>query len=76
MSTDLKGKRILVTQADTFMGPTLCELFTEMGAEVIPDNQVLTDPALPAQIIAAAGSIDVLVINLAVQAPFTRLDRV
>ena len=28
-SNDLKGKRILVTQADTFMGPTLCEVFTE-----------------------------------------------
>ncbi|MGB2119881.1 MAG: short-chain dehydrogenase, partial [Porticoccaceae bacterium] len=72
MSTDLAGKRILVTQADTFMGPTLCELFTEMGAEVIADNQLLTDPTQPSEIIAAAGTIDVLVINLAVPAPFTK----
>ena len=76
ITNDLKGKRILVTQADTFMGPKLCEVFAEMGAEVFTDNQLLTDPALPGEIIAAAGTIDVLVINLAVPAPFTKLDRV
>ena len=76
ITNDLKGKRILVPQADTFMGPKLCEVFAEMGAEVITDNQLLTDPALPGEIIAAAGTIDVLVINLAVPAPFTKLDRV
>ena len=76
ITNDLKGKRILVTQADTFMGPKLCEVFAEMGAEVITDNQLLTDPALPGEIIAAAGTIDVLIINLAVPAPFTKLDRV
>ena len=76
ITNDQKGKRILVTQADTFMGPKLCEVFAEMGAEVITDNQLLTDPALPGEIIAAAGTIDVLVINLAVPAPFTKLDRV
>ncbi len=76
ITNDLKGKRILVTQANSFMGPKLCEVFAEMGAEVITDNQLLTDPALPGEIIAAAGTIDVLVINLAVPAPFTKLDRV
>ena len=76
ITNDLKGKRILVTQADTFMGPKLCEVFAEMGAEVITDNQLLTDPALPGEIIAAAGTPHVLVINLAVPAPFTKLDRV
>jgi NAD(P)-dependent dehydrogenase (short-subunit alcohol dehydrogenase family) len=75
-SNNLKGKRILVTQADTFMGPKLCEVFAEMGAEVIGDNQLLTDPALPARIIEAAGTIDVLVVNLAVPAPFTKLEKV
>jgi NAD(P)-dependent dehydrogenase (short-subunit alcohol dehydrogenase family) len=69
-SIDLTGKRILVTQADTFMGPTLCEVLAEMGAEVIADNQLLADPALPAKIIEAAGSIDVLVINLADSSTF------
>jgi 2-keto-3-deoxy-L-fuconate dehydrogenase len=72
MTTSLSGKRIFVTQADTFMGPTLCQVFTEMGAEVIADNQLLTDPALPEQIIQDAGHIDVLVINLAIPAPFTK----
>jgi len=71
-SSQLTGKRILVTQADTFMGPTLCEVFAEMGAEVIADNNRLTDPALPAKIIQQAGHIDVLVINLAIPAPFTK----
>ena len=71
-SLQLAGKRILITQSDTFMGPTLCEVFKEMGAEVIKDNHLLTDPALPAQIVEQAGYIDVLVINLAIPAPFTR----
>lgn len=72
MSTSLNGKRIFITQAETFMGPTLCEVFTELGAEVITDTQILTDPTLPEQIIQAAGHIDVLVVNLAVPAPFTK----
>ena len=76
MTTSLSGKRIFVTQADTFMGPTLCQVFTEMGAEVIADNQLLTDPAVPGQIIQAAGHIDVLVINLGIPAPFTKGERV
>jgi 2-keto-3-deoxy-L-fuconate dehydrogenase len=72
MTTSLNGKRIFITQAETFMGPTLCEVFTELGAEIITDTQLLTDPTLPAQIIQAAGHIDVLVVNLAVPAPFTK----
>ena len=28
----LLGKRVLVTQADVFMGPVLCEVFAERGA--------------------------------------------
>ena len=71
-NSQLAGKRILVTQADTFMGPALCEVFAEMGAEVIADNNLLTDPALPAKLIREAGHIDVLVINLAIPAPFTK----
>ena len=29
----LRGKRILVTQADAFMGPVLCEVLAAHGAE-------------------------------------------
>lgn len=70
-ASSLAGKRILVTQADTFMGPTLCEVFAELGAEVIADNRALLDPDLPAQLIQAAGRIDVLLLNLAIGAPST-----
>jgi NAD(P)-dependent dehydrogenase (short-subunit alcohol dehydrogenase family) len=72
MITSLNGKRIFITQAETVMGPTLCEVFAEMGAKIITDSQLLTDPAMPAQIIQAAGHIDALVVNLAVPAPFTK----
>ncbi len=67
----LKGKRILITQADTFMGPMLCEVFREQGATVIADDRALADPALPAELVASAGEIDVLVANLAIPAPAT-----
>lgn len=67
----LKGKRILITQADTFMGPMLCEVFREQGATVIADDRALADPALPAELVASAGDIDVLVANLAIPAPAT-----
>ena len=67
----LAGLRILVTQADTFMGPTLCEVLTAHGAHVIASREPLVDPAEPAAVIAAAGHIDVLVASLAVPAPKT-----
>ncbi|RJF97175.1 SDR family oxidoreductase [Noviherbaspirillum saxi] len=68
---DLRGKRILVTQSDTFMGPALCDVFTELGAKVIADARALADPALPETMVRAAGHIDVLVANLAIPAPTT-----
>lgn len=69
--SSLSGKRVLITQADTFMGPTLCQVFAELGAEVIADNRALLDPALPAQLVQAAGRVDVLLLNLAIGAPST-----
>ena len=67
----LDGKRILVTQADVFMGPDLCAVLTEHGATVIADTQAMHDPHAPAAALAQAGEIDVLVVNLAVPAPTT-----
>lgn len=67
----LKDKRILVTQADAFMGPTLCTVLAERGALVIADTQSLTDPGAPATMVATAGPVDVLIANLAVPAPTT-----
>lgn len=68
---DLRDKRVLVTQSSTFMGPALCEVFAEFGAEIIADERPLLDPQLPEQIVNAAGHIDVLLINLAIPAPTT-----
>lgn len=68
---DLTGKRVLVTQSTTFMGPALCEVFAELGADVIADARALDDPAVPEAMVQAAGHIDVLLINLAIPAPTT-----
>ena len=70
-SSMLQGKRILITQADAFMGPVLCEVFAEHGALVIASTQSLIDAQAPADVVAAAGRIDVLVANLALPAPST-----
>jgi len=71
MSASLAGKRILVTQAGEFMGPVLCEVLAGHGAEVIASSAALLDPAAPAEIVRAAGVVDVLLANLAIPAPTT-----
>jgi len=73
---DLSGKRVLITQVDTFMGPSLVEVFNEADAEVISDTRALTEAELPAQLIGEAGRVDILVINLAIAAPSTPVDEV
>jgi 2-keto-3-deoxy-L-fuconate dehydrogenase len=70
-SSILQGKRVLITQANAFMGPVLYEVFAEQGASVMADTQSLIDPRTPAAAVAAVGRIDVLVVNLAVPAPST-----
>lgn len=65
------GKRVLITQADAFMGPTLCEVFAELGAAVIADERPLLEQLVPEELIQAAGHIDVLLANLSVPAPRT-----
>ncbi len=67
----LEGKRVLITQADTFVGPVLCEVFREHGATVIADTQTLADPDAPSALVAATGRVDVLIANLAVPAAST-----
>jgi 2-keto-3-deoxy-L-fuconate dehydrogenase len=37
----LQGKRILVTHADAFIGPVLCEVLAEHGATVIANSATL-----------------------------------
>ena len=60
----LAGKRILLTQAKDFMGPTLVPLLTELGATVIADDRALLDPELPAELVRNAGHVDVLIAHL------------
>ena len=67
----LRSKRVLITQADAFMGPVLCEVFAEHGASVIADTSSLEDSRAPAKLVLAAGIVDVLIANLAIQAPHT-----
>lgn len=61
----LAGKRVLVTQANDYMGPATCKLFASEGAEVIADTGDLTDPGHAGSLIEASGDVDVLIANLA-----------
>jgi 2-keto-3-deoxy-L-fuconate dehydrogenase len=72
----LQGKRILITQADAFMGPVLCEVFAEQGAFLIASTESLIDALAPAEVVATAGAIDGLVVNLAIPAPSTLVNEV
>jgi 2-keto-3-deoxy-L-fuconate dehydrogenase len=75
MQHTLTGKRVLITQADEFMGPALCEVLAEQGAEVVASTADLAPPEAAAQVVAQAvkdaGPLDVLVVNLAYRAPTT-----
>ena len=73
---DLKGKRILVTQANDFMGPALCQALAAWGADVVADNRLLTAPQDAQDLIEAAGELDALVINLALPAPSTPITQI
>lgn len=71
-STRLDGKRVLLTQANDFMGPALVEVFERLGAEVIADARALDqDPAASALMVQEAGRVDVLLVHLALPAPST-----
>lgn len=71
MADMLQDKRILITQAGEFMGPTLCTVFAGHGADVIPSEALLSEPGAAEKLIVSAGDIDVLVANLALPAPST-----
>lgn len=64
----LAGKRVLVTQAEEYMGPAIIELFSEHGAVIIADTTDLTQSGAVDTVVAEAGEIDVLVANLAAPA--------
>ena len=70
MTGRLEGKRVLITQADEYMGPAIIEMFDQHGAEVIADRTDLTDLDAAARVVAEGGRIDVLIANLAADARF------
>ena len=61
----LGGKRVVITQADDYMGPATAELFAEEGASIISDTRDLTRPGACEALIEEAGRVDVLIANLA-----------
>jgi 2-keto-3-deoxy-L-fuconate dehydrogenase len=67
----LAGKRILVTQADDFMGPALCDALASHGADVVRSAVPLAAPGAAEAAVERAGAIDAVVANLAIVAPST-----
>lgn len=66
----LAGKRVYVTQIDEFMGPALADAFRAHDAEV------LGAPGAREEDLRVAGRVDVLLCNLGVPAPSTRVHEV
>ncbi len=71
-STSLAGKRVLITQADAFMGPALAGVFAALGADVTTDVQTKIDRDAARRLVERCGAVDALVLHLALPAPATR----
>lgn len=65
MTNRLAGARVLITQANDYMGPATIDLFESEGATIIANTDDLTQPEACETAVAAAGRIDVLIANLA-----------
>ena len=65
MSIRLDGARVLITEADAFMGPAAVTGFEAAGAEVIADERDYSAPGACEAAVAETGPIDVLIVNLA-----------
>ena len=65
MGDRLAGRRVLITQAEDYMGPATAELFREEGAEVIADSRDLTAAGACEALIEETGEVHVLIANLA-----------
>ena len=71
MNHTLNGKRVLVTQANQFMGPMLCDVLAEHGAVVVRNVESLLESGAASAVVQSAGAIDIMVANLAYAAPTT-----
>ena len=65
MAGRLEGKRVLITQANDYMGPATAELFAAEGAELIRDTRDLTVAGACEALVAEAARVDVFIANLA-----------
>ncbi|MEM7003114.1 MAG: SDR family oxidoreductase [Pseudomonadota bacterium] len=65
MAQRLAGKRVLLTQANDYMGPATEALFSAEGALVKADSSDLTQAGRCEALVAESGQIDILVANLA-----------
>ncbi|MGH3087887.1 MAG: SDR family oxidoreductase [Rubrobacteraceae bacterium] len=65
VSGRMEGRRVLVTDAERYMGPPIVELFRKEGAEVIADQSEYADDGAVREVVEGAGRIDVLVANFA-----------
>ena len=61
----LSGKRVLVTQANDYMGAATERVFAREGAEMLMDARDLTRQGACEALIEESGEIDVLIANLA-----------
>lgn len=53
------------------MGPMLCEVLAEHGADVLASTAPLPEPDAAASRVSSSGDLDILVANLALRAPST-----
>jgi 2-keto-3-deoxy-L-fuconate dehydrogenase len=64
VSGRLEGRRVLVTNANDFMGPAVTGLFEEEGAVVVADTRDLRPVVAAQEVVRDAGRVDILIINL------------
>lgn len=65
MEGRLAGRRVVVTDADAFMGPDIVRLFGEEGADLVADTRDLRQHSAAGDLIREADRVDVLMVNLA-----------
>ena len=65
MNNRLSGKRVLVTQANDFMGPATVDVFQREGASIMASTDPLTNKQSCDELVASSGKIDILIANLA-----------
>lgn len=65
MGDRLRGRRVLITNAHTYMGPAIRDLFQDEGAIVTADTTDLSAEGASETAVESVGEVDVLVANLA-----------